>query len=228
MGRRGHGQGGLGQADARDLRQILAASGQQMHLMDVTQGPAGGSGEQGSFPSELVPGRRRGPEGAPCPRRPESRERGRGRHPWRVPLVGWAAAKCWGAPLPGSGQPGVWWQSKSPGFLKQPGGEQEWDGQPFCSSHAGWWSWHFRPKAPVSLGGLWLSPRHLAGGLLSAPRPGQGWEIQQGASACPKDELPWAATRSSPVASPRHGSPLLTQVVWGGVSPAWLDLQKGK
>ena len=160
--------------------------------MDVTQGPAGGSGEQGSFPSELVPGRRRGPEGAPCPRRPESRERGRGRHPWRVPLVGWAAAKCWGAPLPGSGQPGVWWQSKSPGFLKRPGGEQEWDGQPFCSSHAGWWSWHFRPKSPVSLGGLWLSPRHLAGGLLSAPRR---WHEQpclpSGARLC--SFLLWAA-----------------------------------
>lgn len=41
LGRQERGQGGLGQADARDLRQILAASGQQMHLMDVMQGPAG-------------------------------------------------------------------------------------------------------------------------------------------------------------------------------------------
>lgn len=189
LGRRGHRQGGLGQADARDLGQILADSGQQMHLMDVTQGPAGGSGGQGSFPSELVPGRRRGPEGAPCPPRPESRERGRGRPRWRVPLVGWAAAKCRGAPHPGQASRACSGRGKPPGFLKRPGGEQEWDGQPFFSSHAGWWSWHFRPKAPVSFGGLWLSPRHLAGGLLPAPRPGQGWEIQQGASARPKDEL---------------------------------------
>ena len=40
LGRWGHGQGGLGQADTRDLRQIPAASGQQMPLMNVTQGPA--------------------------------------------------------------------------------------------------------------------------------------------------------------------------------------------
>lgn len=101
--------------------------------------------------------------------------------------MGWAAAEYWGAPppRPGSGQPGVWWQGQVPRVPETPGEEQEWHGQPFCSSHAGWWSWHFCSKAPASLGGPWLSPRHRAGGLLPAPRQGQGWEIQQGASACP-------------------------------------------
>lgn len=52
------------------------------------------------FLLSFVPGRRRGPEGTPCPPRPESQEGGRGRPPWRVPSVGWAAAECWGAPPP--------------------------------------------------------------------------------------------------------------------------------
>ena len=82
-----------------------------------------------------------------------------------------------------------------------------------------------KPRSSASLGGLWPSPRHL--GLLPAPWLGQDGEIQQGASALPKGGLLGAATLSSQVAIPCHGCPLLTQVMWGGVSVAGLP-QSGK
>lgn len=162
--------------------------------MDVTQGPAGRQWGQGSFPSELRPRETQGTGGCPLPaaaRVPGKRQR---EAPVEGPLGGVGCCGVLGSPphpAPGQASRACGGRGKSPRFLRRPGEEQEWHGQPFCSSHAGWWSWHFRPKAPTSLGGLWLSPRHRAGGLLPAPRQGQGWEIQQGASACPKDELPW-------------------------------------
>ena len=108
--------------------------------MDVTQGPAGRQWGQGSFPSELRPRETQGIGGCPLPaaaRVPGKRQR---EAPVEGPLGGVGRCGVLGSPppRPGSGQPGVWWQGQVPRVPETPGEEQEWHGQPFCSSHAGW------------------------------------------------------------------------------------------
>lgn len=157
LGLWGHGQRGLGQADARDLRWIPAASGQQMPLMVVTQGPASWQWGARFFSLSFVPGRHGRPEGAPCPLQPESQKRGGGGGlPWRIPLLGWAAVcrdhQVWPARVCGGRD-----KSRVPEPTRRRAGAG-------CPSHfaavmLGDRVGTFAPK-------LWLSPGHL--GLLPA------------------------------------------------------------
>lgn len=176
------------------------------------------------FPLSCVPGKQR-TRGCPLPtaaRVPGKRQRDA---PVEGPLGG---VGCCVPRATGSGQPGcvVAWTSPPVPEMARRGAGAGWPGH--CVAvmlGGGVGTFSPKPRSSASLGGLWLSPRHL--GLLPAPWQGQDWEIQQGASALPKGGLLWAATLSSQVAIPHHGCPLLTQVTWRGVSVAGLP-QSGK
>lgn len=112
----------------------------------LCKGRQAGSRGQGSLPSELVPGRGRGLEGASWPAPTGLQERGRGRLPQRVLLAGWAAVCQDHQVRPAKACGG---RDESPGPQDGQEGGTSGVARPFCSSHAGWWSWHFQPGCPV-------------------------------------------------------------------------------
>lgn len=94
--------------------------------------------------------------------------------------------------------------------------------RPFCSSHARWWSWHFLLGNPVPVP-AWVASgwalRHL--GLL--PAGSELGKASRGPLASPRVGCCGQPCLASQVAIAHHCCPLLTRLVWGGVSSTGLS-----